>query len=290
MPADLPPSAPRERTRHVRVLADSACALPAELLTANEIGVVPLRLTVGERSFTDDEVALEQLVEMLDQPVMTSGPAPGEWAQAFEDALDGAEAVVALTVSAAMSSTFDSARLAGTAYGDRVCVVDTGTAAGGEALVALAAARRADEGAELQSVVATAQDVVHRVRLDATVSSLDHLIRSGRVPSLAGWAGRKMGVQPMFEFARDEVRILRPAFSRPAALDRIVRGVASSRTDDDAGLHAAALHALAPEAGELLLSRLRDLGPVDELFAASFSPVMVAHTGAGLAGVAWWWE
>jgi len=25
-------------------------------------------------------------------------------------------------------------------------------------------------------------------------------------------------------------------------------------------------------------------------FVGSFSPVMVAHTGPGLAGLAWWWE
>jgi fatty acid-binding protein DegV len=148
-------------------------------------------------------------------------------------------------------------------------------------------------GAPLVQVRAVADRVADQVRLVATVDSLDHLVRSGRVPGIAGWAGRHLGVQPLFEFRRGEVSRLRPAFSESAALDRIAQRCHSSRPAGGAGearLHVAALHALAPDRAEALLGRVTETEADADSFVAAFSTVMVAHTGPGLAGLAWWWE
>jgi fatty acid-binding protein DegV len=55
-------------------------------------------------------------------------------------------------------------------------------------------------------------------------------------------------------------------------------------------LHVSALHALEPEIAEELLRQVRAYVEPATAFVGSFSPVMVAHTGPGLAGLAWWWE
>jgi DegV family protein with EDD domain len=274
----------------VAVIVDSASALPTAMTAAAGISVIPLRLNVGGDSFADGQVGLEQLVDLLDDEVKTSAPSPGEWVEVFDEALAAAERVLVLTVSAGMSSTFSSARLAASAYGDRIEVIDTGTAAGAEGLVALAAGVAATGGAPFEEVVARAERVRARVRLLATLSSLDHLARSGRVPSVAGWAGRHLGVNPVFQFVQGEVRAMRPALSRSAALDRILHTVEASAPAGPATLRGAALHALSPDAADHLATRLRASFDDVDVFVASFSPVMVVHTGPGLAGLAWWWD
>ena len=70
--------------------------------------------------------------------------------------------------------------------GDRARVMDTGTAAGAEGLVVLAAAEAAAQDEPVESVQRAAQRVIERVRLIATVDSLDRLVQSGRVPGVAG--------------------------------------------------------------------------------------------------------
>jgi fatty acid-binding protein DegV len=125
------------------------------------------------------------------------------------------------------------------------------------------------------------------VRLVATVADLERLARSGRVPDAARWVGDRLGVRPLFEFRSGRARPLRPAFSREAALDRIV-----SRCAHDAGqgpLHVAVLHAVDPAAADVLSSRVAELKPATSM-VGPFSPVMVSHTGRGLAGLAWWRE
>ncbi|MDQ1521021.1 MAG: hypothetical protein QOI55_2094, partial [Actinomycetota bacterium] len=123
----------------------------------------------------------------------------------------------------------------------------------------------------------------------AMVPNLDHLVRSGRVPNIAGWAGRRLGIAPLFEFRDGGAHPMRPARGADAALDRIIARWRRSRVEG-ARLHVAALHAAAPESAERLLRAVTaEVEPATK-FSASFGTVMVVHTGPALVGLAWYWE
>ncbi len=269
----------------VAIVTDSAAALPPELVTGHGITVVPMWLTIGGESIREGERPLSELLG--DERVSTSGPAPGEFQEAIESRLD--DDVLVLTIAASMSGTHEAATVAAGELGDRVRVVDTATAAGAEALVVLAAAAAAERGAALDEVEAEAKDVAERVQLVASVPSLDHLVRSGRVPGIAGWAGRRLRINPLFEFRGGRVHRLRPALSPEAATDRMVGRLLRSR-EPNTRLHVAALHALAPGAAKGVLERVEaEVTPATK-FVGEFGSVMVVHTGPGLYGLAWWWE
>ncbi|HXW82346.1 MAG TPA: DegV family protein, partial [Acidimicrobiales bacterium] len=182
---------------------------------------------------------------------------------------------------------------AGGGAAEKVAVVDTRTAAGAEGLVVLAAATAARDNVPLTSVVAVAEDVRSRVRLVATLPSLEYLARGGRVPGAAAWGARWLGLNPIFEFKDGKVRPLRPARGRRLAFQRIVEiwsRDASRPAQGEAVLHVAALHALEPDVAQQLLDEVSRRVVPATAFVGSFSPVMVAHTGPGLVGLAWWWE
>jgi DegV family protein with EDD domain len=271
----------------VAIVTDSAAALPEALAAQRGITVVPMWLTIDGQAELEGARPLAALVE--EPGVLTSAPAPGEFEAAVKDALRNADSVVVLTLAEAMSASNEAARV-GTASFDDVAVVDTGSAAGGQALVVLAAAEAASRpGATLADVVRRATWVADRVRLVATISNLDHLVRSGRVPGIAGWAGKRLGIHPLFEFRGGDVHRLRPALSRDAAAERIVAHV--ERNAPPGGrLHVVALHARAPDSATDLLARLTSQVEPEESFVGEFGPVMVVHTGPGLSGLAWWWD
>jgi DegV family protein with EDD domain len=303
---------PEVGVRRVTVVTDSAAALPADLIERYGIRVVPLWLTVGGERHRDGDIALDELVRRFGEPITTSAPPPGDFATVIADARRTG-AVLVLTIASGMSTTHDSARLAAKLVADddvelrgagadrppaseldghAVTVVDTGTAAGAQALIVLAAARAAAEGGDITDTIAAAERVAGRVRLVATVADLERLASSGRVPDAARWIGDRLGVRPLFEFREGRPRPLRPAFSLDAARERIVQRCAADAPQGDpaAGrLHVSVLHALDQDAADDLVARLRPLRPAS-LLVGPFSPVMVAHTGRGLAGLAWWWE
>jgi len=271
----------------VAIVTDSAAALPFDLIRDHGITVVPMWLTVRGISEPEGHRPLEALVHESD--VTTSAPTPGDFERAIKEANGSGDGCLVVTIASSMSATFQSATVAAHAVGGPVRVLDSTSAGGAEALVVLAAAHAAQRGASLEECEARALEVVDRVRLVASVPTLDHLVRSGRVPGVAGWAGRRLGINPLFEFRRGKVKRLRPALSRDAALDRIVALVHRSRPPH-ARLHVAALHALAVDTANVLLERVTGLERPSTAFIGEFGPVMVVHTGPGLAGVAWWWE
>jgi fatty acid kinase fatty acid binding subunit len=272
----------------VAIVTDSAAAIPPELVEQHGITVVPMWLSVGGDPVREGGRALGELLG--DERVTTSAPTPGEFEAAIRAALAaGASDVLVLTIASAMSASHHAAGVAVRDVGERARVLDTKTAAGAQALVVLAAATAAASGAGIDEVTAAALEVVSRVRLVAMVPDLDHLVRSGRVPGIAGWAGRTLGISPLFEFRAGKVHRLRPALGIEAAYDRIV---ARFRRDARSGAraHVVALHALAPDAADALLARAVGETDAAESFTSEFGSVMVVHAGPGIVGLAWWWE
>ncbi len=282
----------------IAIVTDSAAAIPAPMVAQRAITVVPMWLTVDGEAVREGERTLGELLG--DARVTTSAPTPGEFVAAIRSRLDaGATGVLVLTIASAMSASHYAATVAAREVGDTVRVVDTKTAAGAQALVVLAAAdaaARPDPAggpASLAAVEQVAVDVAARVRLVASVPDLTHLVRSGRVPGVAGWAGRTLGISPLFEFRAGKVHRLRPALGFDAAVDRMLsrfrrEGAPGARA------HVVALHALAPDAAESLLARAvagtAPGAPPVESFVSEFGSVMVVHAGPGIVGLAWWWE
>jgi DegV family protein with EDD domain len=271
----------------VGVVTDSAASLPDELLGRYGIQMVPMRIVMGGEDRPDGQVELGELVAHIGEGITTSAPSPGEFAQAIARA-DTGDGVVVATVASSMSATQKAAALAAQLSDGEVRVVDTGTAAGAEGLVALAAASAATGGGSLSAVEEAARVAAEHVRLIAVLGDLEHLVHSGRVPGIAAWAGRALGLQAMFEFRSGHAHPLRPASSRQRAFDRIVQEIDRSRVAGGR-LHVTALHACAQEEAAALLERVARFEP-EETFVAEFSSVMVAHTGPGVVGLAWCWS
>ena len=265
----------------VAVIVDGAVGLDRGVAADWGITVLPLSVAV-------DGHAVEAADVDAAGPgrATTSGPSPGAFAAAFEGAADGA---VVVTVAATLSGTHQAAVIASRLAEVPVRVVDSTTAAGGQALVARAAALAAVAGGSVDDVERAARRATGEVRLVGALASLDGLVRSGRVPGLAGFAGRMLNVNPLFELRDGKVRPLRPAFTRDAARQRMVDVVGQSRPDGSARLQVIALHAQAADAAHDLLAAVSGGAEPDLAVVTEFGPELVAVTGPGVVGVAWRW-
>jgi DegV family protein with EDD domain len=274
----------------VKIITDSAACLPASAVTDLGVVVVPLTLVVDGIVYYDGEQTSEELLDLAGMSgITTSAPSPGDFLKVVED-LEGDDDVLILTVSSKMSATYDAAVTAATYFEPHhVQVLDTRTAAGAQGLVVLEAAREANRGADLDQIVARADSVASSVRLVAALENLESLSRSGRVPAIAKWTGDSIGVRPLFEFSRGRVRPRVPALSMRAATDRIERLL----VDDVAGKRTrgvAVMHTRQSDLAGQLESRIAAALPGAAIYLEPFSSVMVAHTGPGLIGAAWWSE
>lgn len=273
----------------VAVVTDSAATVPDEMAERLGIVVVPLRLEIGPDSYDDLDVTPEAVLEQTEE-ISTSGPSPADFAEAVE-AHAGRDGAVVTTVARDLASgSFLAASAAAKLVSVPTRVVDTTTAAGGEGLVVLEAARVARAGGTIDDVERAAHRVVARVRLVAWLPNLDHLVRSGHVPGAAAWAARTIGLRPVIELRGGKVSPLRPALNEPGAHRRVLDALRRSTPHPPTDLHVAALHSLAPAAADRLLADVRTGIEPALAFVGSFGSVMLVHAGPGVVGLAWWWK
>ena len=136
----------------VAVVTDSTAYLPAELVDAYGLTVVPLTVVLnGAEGLEGVEFFPADAARALREKrarVSTSRPAPEVFARTYRRLLaDGAQAVVSVHLSADLSGTYDAAVLAAAEVGDeRVTVVDTRLIGMGVGFPAMAAAAVAADG------------------------------------------------------------------------------------------------------------------------------------------------
>lgn len=123
----------------------------------------------------------------------TAAATPAELADAYQQALadSGADGVVAVHISSALSGTCRAAERTAADLDPNVRVIDSKSAAMGTGFVALAAARAAATGGDLNTVADAAREAVARGHAFIVVHRLDNLRRSGRIGApRPGWAPR----------------------------------------------------------------------------------------------------
>ena len=279
----------------VAIVVDSAASLPAKVGEHDAVYVVPMQLNIGGRTYLDGrDLAPSEFYRLLRARAgapTTSAPSPAQFLDAFERAARDHPNIACLTVSRSFSSSFDSARAAAQDAGvslphAKVAGLDTQTAAGGEGLVATEAWRVASRDAGLDEVMSAARAVVAKVSLLAFLDTLYYVWKSGRVPAVAHAATSLLQIKPVLEMARGEIHnVARPrtaARAEERMLEQMRRRIGSGP------VHATVMHGDAEEQAEALRQRVESEFPCQELYVSEFSPVMGAHTGPGLLGIAFW--
>ncbi|MCG5432500.1 DegV family protein [Mycobacterium sp. MYCO198283] len=270
----------------VVVVTDSSSRLCAETRTAHGIRQVPLHVLVEGADFSDgvDEIP----PDICDfGHVTTAGATPTELADAYDAALtaSGGDGVVAVHISAALSSTFSAGLQAARRFGPKVRVVNSRSAAMGVGFVALAAARSAADGSDLDGVEDAARRAVPRVRGFVVVSRLDNLRRSGRIGTAATWLSSALAIKPLLQVDPDgrlvlvqRVRTLTKSVA--AMVERVVDEV--GERDAQLAVHHVADPAAAAALAGTLEQRLPHCAPAT---TSDMGPVLAVHLGAGALGV-----
>ena len=126
------------------------------------------------------------------------------------------------------------------------------------------------------------------MRLLAAVDTLYYLSKSGRVPKIAHAGNWLIGIKPIFELVRGDVRTRARPRGKRRAIRRLVKLVGEAASGRS--IHAAIMHADAPQkAEELRVLAEREIS-CREVFVSEFTPGMGAHIGPGLLGIAYWVE
>jgi DegV family protein with EDD domain len=276
--------------RRCALVVDSGAVIAS--MPEQGVHVVPLRIVFGDHAFQDGvDMTSDEFYARLaaGETPTTSTPSPGEYLEAFRAA--DADHVVCLTIPASLSAMHDSATLAARLLADErpgcsIEVIDSGNAAAGHGLVARAAAFLCAAGEPSEAVRERVLQAGREVRMYGTLSTLQHLARSGRVPSIAAGISDFVGVRPIFELRDGQARRAALVRGRRGMLRTFQRLAVEQLGESRAPVWLLVVHAAAAEAAALLRDALHQVLPVGRSEVASLTPVMGAYTGPGMTGFA----
>jgi DegV family protein with EDD domain len=279
--------------KKVIVVTDSSATVPADLAKKLDIRVVPILLTLDGYTVRDGmDITHEEVYRMLRDtrhPPRTSSPSVGDFLQTYVAAAQEASAIVSIHVSSKLSGTYSAAATASQLLDEvPIRVVDSTTAAIGQGFVVLAAARAAAAGAELEAVVARAEEVAARVNLLATIGTLEYLHRGGRIGGAVALLGSLLQIKPVLCVADGYVDVFARPRTQSKAVEAMLKRMASQV--DGHKVHAAVLHADLPEEAEELRQTITRRFDCTELHVAPLTPVMGVHTGPGVLGIVFYVE
>ena len=270
----------------VAVITDSSADLPAGIAEALNIHVVPLRLNFGEQDYLDKVgMSPAQFYRKLrEQDVLprTSQPPPGDFRRQFEFLLSHHPALVYVGVARAVSGTIQSAESAAQrGEAERSFIVDSANAAGGQALLAIAAAEAARRGDDAATIVAQLEVLRSRTLTWAMTTDLTMAVRGGRLPAWSKRVVETLGLTPIAQIKPSgKLSVVKGLLGRQRLPERYARYVAK-RVDRNQRWRLIVGHCDAPNDGAQLLAHLRRLLDCQDAWLVETGPAIGAHAGPG---------
>jgi DegV family protein with EDD domain len=272
-------------THKIALVTDSTCDIPADWLEKYEITVVPMTVIFGDEPFLDgrDITPVEFYEKLLTDPrhPTTSQPTPADFVEAYKTATaSGAEEVLVIVISSAMSGTYSSAVQAVDLYGKPVHVVDSRSNSMGLGWQVIAAARARESGGGLDAMLEAASHVRGKAAYYIALDTIEYLAKGGRIGGAVKFLNSVLKIKPLIYVNHETGTVGAgiPSGSRAGVLKNMVKEF-FKHVDTSRPLHITVLHNHSEEDAQRIEDQVRrEYSPV-EIFTTIVTPVLGAHTG-----------
>lgn len=272
----------------MRIITDSAADFTQEELASYGVHCVRTQVIFGQESCTPGvDLSTEDfwLRLLAGEKATTSQPAPAAFCEAFDAAKAAGEEAVCICVSSGVSGTIQSARLAAAmCEWDGLHVVDSLSGAAGQKLLVLHACRLRDEGHSAREIVSALESLRGRVRLYASLDTMEYLARSGRIPKALASLGALTQLKPLLDVKDGRIGLAGKAFGRHRAIASLAQRIAASAIDPAYPI--LPLYSYNAANCQALVHKLRALGVAVANDFCAVGPSIAPHIGPNAYGVA----
>ena len=274
----------------VRIVTDSTCDLPGELLQQWEVSVLHLEVRFGNEVYRDGiNLSVSEFYEKLaasEELPTTSQITPDEFEAVFRPYTDRGDDIVGVFLSSELSGTCQSAFLAREdVCPDRIFVVDSRSVTFGLGLLVWEAVRLRDEGIPAAEIARILEEKKRRMRVWGLVDTLEYLEKGGRISPTSAKIGSFLGIKPIIAFIDGRVEAVGKARSRKTGFLWI--GERIDKYGPEPGGLVTFGHSNSPEALQECMSFLSDRVDTAKALPCNMGCTVGTHVGPGAVGIAY---
>ena len=277
----------------VQVITDSCASLPDDAYEKHHISMVPYFVHVGKQSFRDlVDITRDEFLDHVRKAAplpKSANPGAGDYLEHFKEAAERTDQVLTVCMTSIGSGAYQAALLAKQMAlheipGVHIEVVDTRNVNMGHGWMALEAARAAETGANLDSILALIKRMIPVTRMLQTADTLRYLYLGGRIGRAKHLFGSLLRIKPIISMEDGVIVALGQERSRGATYRRMVELI-GEHVGKRGKIKAAIVHAADDKAAETLREMVAESYECAELLTTQLSSALAVHTGPGTVGV-----
>ncbi|WP_379132998.1 DegV family protein [Paenibacillus sp. sgz500958] len=274
----------------VKIFADSTSDLPQVWKDTYDIGIIPLYVVFGDETYRDGlDIIPEDVYERVaanGSLPKTAAPSPADFMAAFAPAIEAGHDIVYISLSSALSSTYQNALLAAGEYPEgRIKVVDSKTLCGGIGLLVMKAVHAARRGLSATEISLMLERDRELVDTQFVVDTLDYLYMGGRCSGMQNFIGSLLKIRPLLKMMEGSiVPINKIRGKKEKAVEQMLQNALADieRMDDELIIIA---HTLADEDAQYLQNALQEATGVREIAIVHAGCVISSHCGPQTVGL-----
>jgi len=272
---------------NIRIVTDSTCDLPGEQVEQYRLGIVPLLINQGGKSYRDGvdlsrETFYARLPDYRPAPT-TAAPGPEVFRQVYEQlAQEGAHYILSIHISESLSATINSARLAAKSFSRLpVTVLDSGQLSLGLGFIVEKAAQMVDAGNKMEEILINLRVFMKRTYVFASLKTLEYLRRSGRMHFALARLGEILQIKALLHMNQGipSAHRVRTQSHATEQLFEWLEGYAPFE-------RLAVVHAGIQTEAQAMRRRIQSFLPGGDIPIVQITPVLGAHLGIGALGFA----
>lgn len=276
------------KKRKVAIVTDGACSLTPAQGEQFGIHIAPVYVAFGEKTYRagidlDNEEFYRFLSASKKLPT-TAQPTAADFVNIYNQLAEEAEEIITIVISHHMSATIQSAEMARNLF-DKVPVhiVDSETVSLGLGMMAIAAARAAEQGQDAQAVLNLVESIKQKMNVIFTVNTLEYLYKGGRIGGATAFLGTALDIKPILYIKNGRIEPLERQRTRKRSVSRLLALMEQSVGKQP--VHVAILHGNASEEARQLKQSIQSQFNCVELISSDMGPVIGVHAGPGTLGL-----
>ena len=270
------------------IFTDSMADLTQEILKKFDIHVVPMRITIDNKTYYENELNSSDFYGMIKTShtlPTTTQVNPQEYMDCFEKFLKDGFNVLYICFSSALSGCYNSAQIAAnelnSKYECKVKVVDSLSASMGEGMLVYKLALQKKSGLEFEKAVKWVEENRLKICHLFTVDDLNHLSKSGRLSKTSAFFGSVLGIKPVLH-VDNEGRLV--AIDKTRGRRKSIEMIAEKMQKYSEGMDNDVIfisHGDCLDDAKELADKVKEKTGIKNFIFGNITPMICTHTGLG---------
>ena len=271
----------------VKVIIDSSSDLTFDEIEKYNVDVIPLTINIDGTEYDYRTISNDEYIERMRtaSTYSTSQPAIGKFIEAFEKWTKEGYKVIVLTLSSALSGTYNTAVTASLEF-EGIYVVDTKTTTRGMVFLLKECLSQLEQQIEIETIVENLREKAKNILTYVTIYKLDNLVKGGRLSKSQALIGGLLNIKVLTQLKETELVALDKVRGKKKLVHTLINHIEEAKQGKSIK-NISLPNSLADEYVTLIKSELEEVFGyiVDEKEIFTTTPIISTHTGENALGI-----